>query len=496
MDALIGIDVGTSSCKISAFGTDGELLIRGRKSYPTYYTREGWAEQDAHDWWKCICELLSGIMSDEKMKGVSVRGIGVDGQGWSVIPVDRMGRVLCRNPIWLDTRAGALCEEYAEKIGENRIFEVCGNPWSASYSLPKVLWFRQYRPDIFRETDCFLQSNSYIVYKLTGNKTQDYSQSYGYQCFSSKNKDWDPAMCRLFEIDPGLFPPLFQSDEIVGTVTAEAAAATGLPEGVPVAAGGLDAACGSLGAGVIDGGQTQEQGGQAEGISVCLEKYASDPRLIMSCHVVPGRWLLQGGTTGGGGVIDWIRDACCGKEKQDGGNVYAQMDRLSAGVPAGSDGLIFLPYMRGERSPIWNPKAKGVYYGLDYKKTRAWLIRAAQEGVAYSLRHNIETAEEAGAQIHDLISTGGSTGSRVFMQIKADVTGKTIRAFPSETGTTWGAAILAGIGTGIFDNYHEAVRNTARGQEVYYPDPKKKAIYDDGFARYLDVYEHLKDLMQ
>ena len=284
-------------------------------------------------------------------------------------------------------------------------------------------------------------------------------------------------------------PEIAACHQVVGKLTKEAAKQTGLTEGIPVVAGGLDAACGTLGAGVVSPGQTQEQGGQAGGMSICIDEYAADPRLILGFHVVPGRWLLQGGTTGGGGALKWLRETICPELS------FAQMSSLAESTPAGSGGVTFLPYMAGERSPIWNPNACGVFFGLNFGTTRGQMIRACMEGVAYALRHNLETAESAGARAETLRSMGGSANSRIWTQIKADVTGRNIEVPASDTATTLGAAILAGVGTGVWNSFEEAARQTVSVKTRYAPDPAVKAVYDRGYETYRKLYPALEEIM-
>jgi xylulokinase len=295
-------------------------------------------------------------LDESGVKPAQIAGIGVDGQSWSAIAVDRYGAVLSPTPIWTDTRSQAVCDALKRRISGDEWFSVCGNPLQPSYTLPKVCWYRQNTPAVYDAAAFILQSNGYIVYRLTGAVTQDLSQGYGYGCFNMRKGCWDRAMARRIGIRESLLPPLFACHEVVGAVTREAALLTGLCEGTPVVAGGLDAACGTLGAGVIAAGQAQEQGGQAGGMSLCIDRYAADERLILSFHVVPGRWLLQGGTTGGGGALKWLRETVCPELS------FEQMSTLAETIAPGSDGVTFLPYLAGERSPIWNPDASGVFF--------------------------------------------------------------------------------------------------------------------------------------
>lgn len=486
---LLGIDIGTSSCKVALFDFLGAAHAQASVDYPVQYPHPHWAQQDPQAWWRAVCDALRTLREAGQLHAEAIRGIGVAGQSWSAIAVDAQGNALTPTPIWTDTRAQAICEELLTDIPEAEIFALCGNPLRPSYTLPKVLWYQRHLPDVYARAATILQSNSFIVHRLTGMFTQDVSQGYGYACFDMHNARWDVPMCERLGMRPSLLPPIHACHEVVGRVTREAAAQTGLREGTPVVAGGLDAACGTLGAGVVAPGQAQEQGGQAGGMSLCTGQYAADPRLILSAHVVPGRWLLQGGTTGGGGALRWLRETICPELS------FADMSGLASTVAAGSEGLLFLPYMAGERSPIWNPYAKGVFLGLDYSKSRAHLIRAVMEGVAYSLRHNLAVAGESGARVDTLRAMGGSAGSLVWTQIKADVTGHVLEVPGGDTATTLGAALLAGMGTGVYGSFDDAVGQTVAVGRVHTPNPAMQAAYDAGYARYREAYARLAPMM-
>ena len=486
---LLGVDIGTSSCKTALFDPEGKVVAQGGCEYPVSYPRKGWAEQDPAQWWEGVCRAVREMISDNGIDPAEIAGIGTDGQSWSAIALDREGNVLCPTPIWTDTRSEEICRETKDRLTAEKLFGLCGNPAKPGYTWPKILWYRKHRPEVFEKTEKILQSNSYIVYRMTGEITQDISQGYGLACFDMRKGCWDEEMCEALGIPRRMLPEIVPCHQIVGKLTVDAAKQMGLREGIPVAAGGLDAACGTLGAGVVSPGQTQEQGGQAGGMSICIDQYAADPRLILGFHVVPGRWLLQGGTTGGGGALKWLRETMCPELS------FAEMSALAETAEPGSGGVTFLPYMAGERSPIWDPKACGVFFGLNFGVTRAQMIRACMEGVAYSLRHNLETAAEAGARAGVLRAMGGSANSRIWTQIKADVTGCGIEVPGSDTATTLGAAMLAGVGTGVWQGFEEAARQTIRVNRTYEPDPAVKEIYDRGYETYRKLYGNLKDLM-
>ncbi len=486
-ELLMGIDIGTSACKVAVFDLRGNVVAQTNKPYKVYYPAPGWAEQDPDEWWNAICEGIREILAMDGVCADAILGIGVDGQSWSAIPVDKTGRVLDRTPIWMDTRSRDICDRTKSLVGQDRIFDVAGNDFLPSYTTPKILWFKENKPEIFDNADLFLQSNSYIVYRLTGVMSQDMSQGYGIHFFDMKKLCYDETLAEELGLNTSIVPPLFNCDEIVGRITAEAASSTGLSVGTCVVAGGLDAACGTLGAGVYETGQTQEQGGQAGGMSICTDHALSHKKLILSPHVVPGKWLLQGGTVGGGGTLKWFRQEFGQDMSFD--DLTAEAEKIAAG----SDGVIFLPYMAGERSPIWDPDAKGVFYGLSFDKTRGHMIRAILEGVAFSLQHNLMTAEETGARIGVLNAMGGSANSVLWTQIKADVTGCTMQVPASDTATTLGAAILAGMGCGAYSSYKQAVEDTIVITRTQEPDMKNHEKYKKAMELYLKLYEDLKD---
>lgn len=496
---LLGIDIGTSACKVALFNEAGEVVGAGSAGYSIYYPQPGWAEQNPEEWWDAVCSALKQMLSEQQIDAGQIAGIGIDGQCWSAIAIDRSGKVLSNTPIWIDTRAGEICEELKSKYGEEMFFELSGNPLQSFYVTGKILWYERYKPEVFQNTYKILQSNSFIAYRLTGVISQDISQSYGFHCFDMRKGCWDDEMRSKIGIPEGILPEIVPCHKVIGNVTKEAAALTGLKEGTPVVAGGLDAACGTLGAGVIHAGETQEQGGQAGGMSICLEEYAADPKLILSFHVVPNKWLLQGGTTGGGGVMRWFEKEFADYERmmEDsvGKSSLVQLNEIAEEVPAGSDGLVFLPYMAGERSPIWDERAKGVCYGMDFNKTKGHFVRAAMEGVAFSLRHNLDIAAQRGVHVGELRAMGGAANSHLWTQIKADVTGKTMVIPSSDTATTLGAAILAGVGTGVYESFEEAVATTVKVTRVQEPKEELYPVYNRNYQTYLDLYRNLKQVM-
>lgn len=487
MNQLLGIDIGTSACKVAVFDENGVVLAHSNQPYNVYYPKPGWVEQDAVEWWEAICSGIKEVLSSNSVVAGDIAGIGIDGQSWSAIPVDGNGDVLARTPIWMDTRARGICDSVKSRLGEDTVFNIAGNDFLSSYTAPKIIWFRDNCPEVFEKTRWILQSNSYIAYKLTGVLSQDKSQLYGIQFYDLHKMEYNNELAAELGIDVNLIPDIYDCDSIIGKVSHDASLLTGLPEGIPVVAGGLDAACGTLGAGVYKPGQTQEQGGQAGGMSICTDEALAHIKLILSPHVVPGMYLLQGGTVGGGGALKWFR------QELAKGLSFDEITAEAEIIPAGSEGVVFLPYMSGERSPIWNPDAKGVFYGLSFDKTRGHLARAVLEGTAFALEHNLRVAAEAGAVVESMNAMGGAANSVLWTQIKADVTGKTICVPASDTATTLGAVILAGVGCGLYTSYEDAVKRTIHVTREQKPDMQKHEIYNKTMNLYLQLYKDLEN---
>ena len=448
---LIGIDIGTSAAKVALFekSSGNRALCVTSAEYPIFYPQPLFVEQNPDDWWNAAASALRELFAKTNIDAREVAGVGIDGQSWAAVMLDADGNVLCPTPIWADTRSFAVCERLNAEFGAERFFALAKNPLQAGFTFPKIVWYRENYPEIYKKTAAVLQSNAYIVYRLTGKLSQDYSQSNSLGVFDMEKAAYDEDFCREIGVRPEIFPPLYYPHEIVGGVTAAGAAASGLAVGTPVVAGGLDTACDALGAGVLLPGQTQEQGGQSGGMSICTDRPAKNDKLLVSRYVVPGRYLLQGGTVGGGALLRWFNGAFGSLVEGDG--AFAADDAAAEKIAPGADGLVLLPYLAGERSPIWDPQAKGVYYGIDYKKSRAHFVRANLEAAAYALRHNLEAAEKGGVKVTLMRASGGAAKSRLWTQIKADVTG-----CPIEVPEAFSTAAYGGRRNGGFCRFRRS----------------------------------------
>lgn len=487
-DLLLGIDIGTSACKIAIFNRQGEVIAQSNQTYSLYYPNPGWVEQNPDEWWNSICLGIKDCFIKSKIAPSQIVGIGIDGQSWSSIPVDGEGNCLHNTPIWMDTRAKDIAERVTKEVGADRIFQIAGNSFNPSYTAPKILWFKESKPEVYKKTEKFLHSNSYIVMKLTGIMSSDKCQNYGIHFFNTNTLTYDEGLAKEIGISIEKVADVYSCHDVVGYVTKEASKITGLAEGTPVVAGGLDAACGTLGAGVCKAKQTQIQGGQAGGMSLCVDQPIAHPKLILSPHVVPDLWLLQGGTVGGGGALRWMKQEFGPEESFD------EFTSLAEKIAAGSDGVVFLPYLSGERSPLWNPDAKAVFYGLGFDKTKGHMIRALLEGVVFSVAHNFRVAEEAGVNIKemDIRAMGGAANSKLWMQIYSDVTGCKISIPTSDTATTLGAAMMAGVGIGMYKSFEEAVNETVKITRIQEPCAENYEEYKKAMDLYLELGDKLK----
>ncbi len=496
---IVSVDIGTSSTKTALWRADGLLVTATTEAYPLHRPFPAWAEMNASDWWNATCKTIQRVLFQSGVDKRSVVGVGVDGLGWALVSVNKQGEPLYPAMIWLDRRAEAEAAWLRSLPAADRLIDLVANPLDASYITPKILWLKNHQPDIFETTHMFLTSTGFIVHHLTEQFSCDYTQAYGYHFFDIRREQWDEAAARLMDIPLEKFPPLFQSCEIVGNVTEFAARATGLAPGTPVIAGGLDAAVGSLGAGVVRLGQTVDQGGQAGGMALSVDNVIVEPRLIFSHHAVPGQYLFQSGTVGGG-TLGWFRDNL-GQWEVNASKLlkcspYTLMSKEVEDSPPGAHGLIFLPYMAGERSPIWNSNARGVFFGLSYKTTRADILRAIMEGVAFSVYHNVRIAEEKGGIVQEWIGVGGAASSDVWCQIKADVTNKpfTLARRPDggEGGHMLGLAVMVSRAVGLCDDVSAQIEKLLPKRRVFEPATERHAMYEELFELYLSLSGRLQ----
>lgn len=496
MAYLITLDVGTSSTKTCLWDEAGRIAAEAQAAYPLNRPDPLWAEIDAGVWWQAACSTIRQVTAGIDPRQVA--GIGADGVGWTLIPVNRDGTPLAPAQIWLDRRASEETAWLNALPEAERLIELVANPLDAAYITPKLLWLKRHQPQIFDSAYQFLTASGYIAACFTGEFTCDFTQAYGYHFFDIAHERWDADAADLLGVPLEKMPRLCPCTEIVGTVTAKASAETGLPIGIPVIAGCLDAASGALGAGVTRPGQTNEQGGQAGGMAVSLTQVVVEPRLIFSHHVLPGQYLLQAGTVGGGS-LGWFRDVLGGAEVEaaarEGKSPFELFSQQADQAPPGAHGLIFLPYMAGERTPLWSSSARGVFFGLSYTTTRADLLRAIMEGCIFAVYDNVSIAAAKGVTASEYLGSGGATQSAVWCQIKADIYGQPFvvaqQSDGREGGHSLGLYALTASAIGWCADAGMCVERLLPRRRVFEPSPERHALYADLFNVYRRVSRSL-----
>lgn len=502
MTYFIAVDVGTSSTKTALYDGDGRRLCTASADYCVSRPYSAWAEMNVEDWWQATYLTIRSVMAESDVNPHSVRGIGLDGVSWTLIPVNRELKALCPAMIWLDRRSEKEAAWLRAQPEAGHWIDLVANPLDAAYVTPKLLWLRQHNPDAFYKAHKFLNSTGYMVARMTGATTCDLTQAYAYHFYNMRKAAWDEQVASSLGIPFEKLPDLVSPLEIVAGLTRSAADDLGLIPGIPVIAGGLDAAVGALGTGVVRLGQTVDQGGQAGGMLMSVDHVIVEPLLIFGHHVLPGQYLFQSGTVGGGS-LSWFRDilgqAALNEALAEGLNPFEWMSRNAEQVPPGSRGLIFLPYMAGERTPLWDSNARGILFGLSYKTTRADMIRAIMEGCAFAVYHGLRVAEARGVSVGEWLGDGGAALSPTWCQIKADITGRPFivarQIDGNQGGHTLGLFAMLAQSTGLcrMEELPEFVERLLPLRTVYEPDPARHAIYTDLFEIYQRLSEHAKD---
>jgi len=494
---LLGIDVGTTSLKAILFDADGSVLAQASQEYPTAYPHPNWAEQDPEDWWRAACEILPQLFVTAGADPRAVAGIGVSGQAPSVVPVDRGGAALRPALLWLDRRAEDQCTWLREHVGASAIAGVNGGRIDPYYLAPKWLWLAEHEPELTRRTHAVLQANGYLIHKLCGAVCMDVSHGPLTLFFDSRRLCYAEELAGQMGLDLAQMPPIRPCAEVVGAVSAAAAAATGLASGTPVIAGMCDGTAAAVEAGLLRPGDAVEMTGQSTVLLICSDEPYLREELIPLVHGVPGQYLVVGALVASGGSLRWFRDQLGEAERLAapllGLDPFDLLSQEAARSPAGANGVIFLPYMFGERSPIWDSAARGVFFGLSLATKKADLVRAIMEGAAFGLRHNAETAAGSGFEIARLACVGGGARSAVWNQIKADVLQVPIRLPRAATGAPLGDALAAGVATGVYASFEDAVRRVVRVEREYVPDPARRARYDALYQVYVGLYPALRE---
>jgi xylulokinase len=491
-DIVIGIDIGTTSAKAIVCDAQGTVLAEASQEYPTHYPHPNWAEQDPEEWWRAACFVLRQILTDRRIDARRIAGVGVSAQAPTIVPVDSAGRPLAMAQLWLDRRGEVECAWLAQTIGEEKIASINGGRIDPYYFAPKLLWIKNHAADILDATRQILLCNGYVIHKLTDAFSLDLSQAPLSLFFDSAKLHWSEKLLEQMGLEMTKLPPLRPCSEIVGEVTPAAAAATGLIAGTPVVAGACDGAAAALEAGVVDVGDAVEMTGQSTVLLISSERPYLGNQLIPLVHAAPGRYLTIGATVASGGALRWFRDTLfLNEEASNKESAFERMTALAATSPIGSNRLIFLPYLYGERSPIWDSAARGVFFGLSLATTQADMIRAVMEGAAFALRHNVEAAAAGGFALKSLGCVGGGAKSALWNQIKADVLNRPLTLPKVGVGAPLGDAMLAAAGVGLHPSVEAAVQTMLRLGGTYWPNATAAVRYEEFYNVYLQLYPQL-----
>ena len=490
---LLGLDAGTSSVKAVLLDLGGNLCASSSAEYPLHHLRSGWVEQDPEDWWQATGKAIREVLAKVEHGPERIIGLAISSQAPTLLPLDSSGRPLRPAIIWMDRRAEAESVRLTEVLGAEEIHRITGNRPDAFYVAARLLWLRNHEPEILKQTWKFAQVNGYLNYRLTGQLTVDPSHAVLMQMRDYATGEWSKALCSACGVDPAQFPEVMESHHIQGEVTAEAAKATGLKAGTPVMAGIIDSPAAALEAGVAEPGIAVEMTGTSTVVIIPNDRGLTEPALIAMPHALPGIHLLLGAMVSSGGSLRWFQDQFAQVTDPESRTAsFDQLTKEAAGIEPGSQGVIFLPYMMGERSPIWHTNARGVFFGLSLATPKAALVRAIMEGAAFALRHNVETAQRAGAEVREMRSTGGCSRSDLWNQIKADVLGMPLQLTRAAVGSPFGAAILAGMGAGAFPDIRKSLPEMVHLDRRFEPNPANHEKYTQIYRVYRNIYEHLK----
>ncbi|MEP0847909.1 MAG: xylulokinase [Phycisphaerae bacterium] len=485
-DLLLGIDVGTSSVKLTLPDAEGRLVAEQTRAYAVDSPRPLWSEQDPASWWQGVCAGLRALWHEDESRRERVAAIGLTGQMHGLVLLDARGAVVRPCILWNDQRTAAECREITARVGPQRVIELTGNPVLAGFTAPKIAWVRKHEPENFSRVAHILLPKDYVRYRLSGEFASDVSDASGTSLFDVAGRRWSDTMIDALELPRDWLPPVSESVTPCAKVSREAAGETGLRPETPIVAGAGDQAAQAVGTGIISPGDMSVTLGTSGVVFAVTDAYRPEPqgRLHAFCHAVPGVWHVMGVMLAAGGSVEWL----CGVL----GVSAAELSRLAQEAPAGAEGLLFLPYLSGERTPHADPLARGAFIGLTARHARAHLARAVLEGVCFGLRDSLELVRGLGVQAERIRVSGGGAQSALWRQTLADVLATEIATVGTSAGASFGAALLAGVGGGVFASPAEAVARAVHEGERVRPGPAARR-YAAGHARYAAQYPLLRD---
>ncbi|NLC78188.1 MAG: xylulokinase [Ruminococcaceae bacterium] len=499
MEYLLGIDVGTSGTKTVLFDRAGKAVASSTVEYPMYQPQNGWAEQAPSDWWNAAASTTSEVIKKSGVSAADIKGVGISGQMHGLVMLDENGEVLRNSIIWCDGRTVKECEEITEAVGKQRLIEITANPALPGFTAGKILWVRKHEPELFAKCAHILLPKDYIRYMLTGEYATEVSDASGMNLLDVRTRDWSDEVLDKLKLDKKLFGKMYESCEVTGRVTAKAAALTGLKEGTVVVGGAGDNAAAAVGTGVVEKGKAFTTIGTSGVVFAHSDDVTIDKggRVHTFCSAVPGCYTVMSCTLAAGLSLKWFRDTLCKEEMDDaekqGVDPYYLMDKKAAAVPVGSNRLIYLPYLMGERSPILDSNSRGVFFGLSAIHKKDDMLRAVMEGVIFSLRHCLDVLREMGVVSTEMLACGGGGTSKLWRQMMADVYDCPVSTVANKEGPALGVAILAGVGAGVYESVPAACREIIKVNAPETPNGENGGAYAKTYEVYKRLYTSLKD---
>lgn len=499
MGVYLGIDIGTSGTKTLAILESGKILASATVEYPLSSPKPGWSEQDPEHWWQATIQSVRQVLQDGRIDPKTVAGIGLSGQMHGSVFLDRRHAVIRPAILWNDQRTAAECDEI-EKLagGRRRLIKMVANPALTGFTAPKILWLRNHEPRNFERTVQILLPKDYIRFRLTGEFATEVSDASGTLLLDVVKRKWSTPLLNRLSLDSSLLPRVHESEEVSGELHSESAQLLGLPAGVPVVGGGGDQAAGAVGNGIVKRGVISATMGTSGVVFAHSDEVQIDPegRVHTFCHAVRDRWHVMGCVLSAGGSLQWYRNQLCAQEIQQARRLkvdpYELITAEAAEAPPGCEGLYFLPYLTGERTPHADPDARGAWIGLSLRHSRHYLARAVMEGATYAMRDCLEIIDGMQIPIREIRLSGGGARSQFWRQMQADIYGRKVVTINAEEGPAYGVALLAAAGTGAFKNVVEACAATIRVVSETRTDRQAKAAYNRFYPQYGELYRSLK----
>ena len=498
MTYVLGIDIGTSGTKTILFDEKGKSISSAFKGYPLYQPEIRWAEQKPEDWWDAVVVTINSAIQKSGVDVKDIKGIGLSGQMHGLVMLDKEGQVLRPAIIWCDQRTTKECVEITKLVGAKRLIEITANPALTGFTASKIMWVKKHEPELYKKTYKILLPKDYIRFMLTGEFCTEVSDASGMQLLDVPNRKWSDEVLEKLNIDKNLLGKVYESQEVSGTVNKAAAELMGLEEGTKVVGGAGDQAAGAIGNGIVRPGVISSTIGTSGVVFAYTDKVTIDKkgRVHTFCHAVPGAWHIMGVTQAAGLSLKWFKDNLCGLEKQksasSGIDVYEELNRQAKSVKPGVDGLMYLPYLMGERTPYLDPYARGVFFGLTARHTKNDMLRSVMEGVGYSLLDCMDVINEMGITVDEVRASGGGGKSEVWRQIQADMFNSEVITINSSEGPALGVAILALVGVGVYSSVVEACDTIIHKVTYQKPIDENAKLYSKYHEIYKRLYKALK----